>query len=261
MTCSIIMRKPLKNKIQMILAVCFWLLLWQAASVCVNSTILLVSPIAVAKTLFALLLTGTFWHTVAFSAARMIAGFLLALFLGVLLAAIGAKLSFVRILLQPLMLSVKSVPVASFIILALLWLKNAGNLAILISFLMVLPIIYTNTLTGILQADQKLLAMARVFHVPFLRRIRYLVLPAVFPPLKAACNVGLGLCWKSGVSAEVIGITTGSIGAALYNAKIFLSTAELFAWTVVIVLLSLVFEKLFLRFLDMVQTALTEGGL
>ncbi|MEG1154108.1 MAG: ABC transporter permease subunit [Ruthenibacterium sp.] len=261
MTRFITMRKGAKNTLQMILAVCFWLLLWQAASVCVNSKILLVSPFAVLKTLFDLLFTGAFWRTVAFSAARMISGFFLALCVGAVLAAIGARWQFVRILLRPLMLTVKSVPVASFIILALLWLKNAGNLAVFISFLMVLPIIYTNTLTGILQTDQKLLEMAHVFRVPVLQRIRYLVLPAVFPPFKAACNVGLGLCWKSGVSAEVIGITTGSIGAALYNAKIFFSTAELFAWTLVIVLLSLLFEKLFLFFLDKIETALTEDGL
>ncbi|MEG3073149.1 MAG: ABC transporter permease subunit [Ruthenibacterium sp.] len=261
MTHSITMRKGAKNTIQTILAVCFWLLLWQAASLWVDSNLLLVSPLAVLQTLLTFLWTGAFWQTVFFSAARMISGFLLALLAGVLLAGIGAHWQFVRILLRPLMLTVKSVPVASFIILALLWLKNAGNLAVFISFLMVLPIIYTNTLTGILQTDKKLLEMAHVFRVPVLRRIRYLVLPAVFPPFKAACNVGLGLCWKSGVSAEVIGITTGSIGAALYNAKIFFSTAELFAWTVVIVLLSLLFEKLFLFLLDKAEVLLTEGGL
>ena len=66
------------------------------------------------------------------------------------------------------------------------------------------------------------------------------------------CSVALGICWKSGVAAEVIGLPDGSIGDALYRAKITLSTGELFAWTFVIILLSAGFEKLFLALLDKV---------
>ncbi len=258
MTHFITALKKNKNLWQNTLAVCFWLIVWHAASVVVDSSILLVSPFTVAKTLAALVVTGAFWHTVAFSAMRIIGGFLLAFAIGILLAAFAARSNFAQILLRPFMLTVKSVPVASFIVLALLWLKNAGNLATFISFLMVLPIVYTNTLSGILQTDAKLLEMARVLRMTFWRRVRYVYLPSVFVPLRAACAVGLGLCWKSGVAAEVIGITTGSIGAALYNAKIFFSTAELLAWTLVIVLVSLAFEKIFLRGLAVAQKILCE---
>ena len=73
------------------------------------------------------------------------------------------------------MVTVKSIPVASFIILALLWLRNTGNLAVFISFLMVLPIVYTNTLTGIRQADAQLLELARLYRVPWGRAMRYIL--------------------------------------------------------------------------------------
>ena len=232
------------------LAVCFWLLLWQAASVCIGSDLLLVSPVKVLVTLAGLITTGDFWATVLFSTVRILSGFVLAVLVGVVLAVLAAGSGVVRALLRPLMVTVKSIPVASFIILALLWLRNTGNLAVFISFLMVLPIVYTNTLTGIRQADAQLLELARLYRVPWGRAMRYIRLPAVLPPFRAACAVGLGLCWKSGVAAEVIGITSGSIGEKLYDAKLLFSTAELLAWTVVIVLLSLCFEKLFLRALD-----------
>ena len=255
------MRGSWKNNriLQNTLAVCFWLLVWQTASVCIGSSLLLTSPMAVLARLGQLALTGGFWRTVAYSSLRILGGFFLALALGALLAAAAARLPFVGVLLRPLMLTVKSVPVASFIILALLWLHSAGNLAVFISFLMVLPIVYTNTLAGIRAVDAQLLEMARVYRVPTLRRVRYVYLPAALPHFTAACSVGLGLCWKSGVAAEVIGITSGSIGAALYNAKIYFDTAGLFAWTLVIVLLSLAFEKLFLWALRRVGRALTEG--
>ena len=124
--------------------------------------------------------------------------------------------------------------------------------------LMVLPVVYTPTLAGIRETDARLLEMAAVFRVPPAKRVRYLYVPAALPYFRSACTVGLGLCWKSGVAAEVIGITSGSIGEALYNAKILFSTAELLAWTVVIVLLSLAFERLFLWGLARVESVLLE---
>ncbi len=232
------------------LAVCFWLLLWQAASVCIGSDLLLVSPLNVLVTLAGLMFTGDFWATVLFSSVRILSGFVLAVLAGVVLAVLAGAFGAVRALLRPLMVTVKSIPVASFIILALLWLRNTGNLAVFISFLMVLPIVYTNTLTGIRQADVQLLELAKLYRFSPWRIMRYIRLPAVLPHFRAACAVGLGLCWKSGVAAEVIGITSGSIGEKLYDAKLLFSTAELLAWTVVIVLLSLCFEKLFLFALD-----------
>lgn len=232
------------------LAVCFWLLLWQAASVCIGSDLLLVSPVKVLVTLADLMFTGDFWATVLFSSVRILSGLVLAVLAGVVLAVLAGAFGVVRSLLRPLMVTVKSIPVASFIILALLWLRNAGNLAVFISFLMVLPIVYTNTLTGIRQADAQLLELAKLYRLSPWRTMRYIRLPAVLPHFRAACVVGLGLCWKSGVAAEVIGITSGSIGGKLYDAKLLFSTAELLAWTMVIVLLSLCFEKLFLFALD-----------
>ncbi len=238
-----------KSKLQTIMAVCFWLFIWHIASMWIGETIILVSPFVVVKTLFFMIFHMSFWQIVFASSARIIGGFLLALICGVVLAILSASYEVVRILIRPLMITVKSIPVASFIVLALLWLKS-GQLAIFISFLMVLPIVYTNVLEGILSTDPQLLEMAKVFHIPIRRQMRYIFLPAVRPFLMSACTVGLGMCWKSGVAAEVIGITDGSIGGAIYHAKIFLSTAEVLVWTVVIVIVSLLFEKLFLQLLS-----------
>ena len=147
-------------------------------------------------------------------------------------------------------------PVASFIILALVWVRGA-SLSVLISFLMVLPVLYGAVRTGIQSADPQLLEMTKVFRLPLGRRLRAVWLPAVLPAFRQGCSVALGICWKSGVAAEVIGLPNGSIGDALYRAKITLSTGELFAWTFVIILLSAGFEKLFLLLLDCVTRAVT----
>ena len=162
-----------------------------------------------------------------------------------LLAVAAGRLRVLEILLWPYVTVIKSVPVASFIIICLIWL-NTSQLAVFISFLMVFPAIYSNTLQGIRSADPALREMARLYRVPFSRRLGYIYVPQVKPFLLSGCSVALGMSWKSGVAAEVIGVVGGSIGERLYESKVYFQTADLLAWTVVIVVCSVGFEKLVL---------------
>ena len=182
-------------------------------------------------------------------ACTSLGGFLLSCALAVVLAALSARFSRVEELLAPLVAAVKTVPVASFIILALIWLSSR-TLPLFIAALMVFPPVYLNVLEGIRRTDASLLEMARVFRVPFSRTLRGVYLPQVLPYFRSAVSAALGLCWKAGTAAEVIALSSGSIGEKLYNAKIYFQTADLFAWTAAIVLISAAFEKLFLLLVD-----------
>ena len=177
----------------------------------------------------------------------------------VLLGWLSSRLWIIETLLRPITVVIKATPVASFIILVLLWFSSK-NLSVIISMLMVFPVIYLNTLEGIKSTDQKLIEMAKVFRMPLLKRILYIYLPSVIPFFVSACSVSLGLCWKSGIAAEVIGIPDGSIGELLYSAKIYLQTAELLAWTVIIVVISVLFEKLFMALLRWIVKKLGMAG-
>ena len=230
-------------------AVVFWLTVWQLAAAAIGQEVFLVSPLQAAGTLVQLLPRPDFWQRVGFSAGHVLLGFLLGAVCSVVCSVAAERWIWVDALLSPVMQLVKATPVASFIILALVWVSGK-SLSILISFLMVLPVLYGAVRTGIESADPQLLEMARVFRLPLARRVKAIWLPAVLPAFRQGCSVALGICWKSGVAAEVIGLPDGSIGDALYRAKITLSTGELFAWTFVIILLSAAFEKLFLALLD-----------
>lgn len=247
-------KRPAHNSIKL-WAVAFWLLIWQVGSMILDRTmqvnLLLPSPVTALLRLGELALTSAFWRSVGQSFLRIIGGFLLSCLMAFLLAVPASRWNRVRELMGPLVATIKAVPVASFIILALFWL-NSRSLALFISFLMVFPPVYLNVLEGIRQTDKKLLEMARVFRVPLWRRIRGIYLPAVMPYFRTAVSLGLGLCWKAGVAAEVIGLPTGSVGEQLYNAKVYFMTGDLFAWTAVIVVVSVLFEKLFLRLVDCV---------
>lgn len=221
----------------------FWVSLWQVLSVWVDNSIFLVSPFQVVKSLVRLLVTQSFWFTVLSSTVKISVGFFLALLVGILLAIVTYRFQTVKEITLLGMQFIKSIPVASFVILALLWIR-AKNLSVLISFLMVLPLVYMNVLKGIETCDVKLLEMAMVFRMKPLKKLRYIYMPSVLPYLITASSVGLGFCWKSGIAAEVISLADFSIGSKLYEAKLYLITDDLFAWTFVIVAISFIFEKL-----------------
>lgn len=242
-----------KNRIfRNFLAIVFWLAVWQAASLIIGQELFLASPIVVIKTLLQLITEASFWKTLFFSFSRIVFGFLLAIVLGILFAVLSFRFVIVKILLYPITSLIKSTPVVSFIILALLWV-GSRNLSVIISFLMVFPVIYNNTLQGITEVDKQLIEMADVFRIPVFSRIVFIYVHEVMPYFIAGCTVSLGLCWKSGVAAEVIGIPSGSIGERLYQAKIYLNSGELFAWTLVIIVISVFFEKIFLYFLSSIK--------
>ena len=244
-----------KQLFERLAAAAFWLAAWQCAAMAVGQEVFLVSPVQALRTLLQLLPQAEFWQRVGFSSGRILLGFGLGVVCSAALAVAAEICPAAEVLIAPVLQLVKATPVASFIILALVWVRGS-SLSVLISFLMVLPVLYGAVRTGIRAADPQLLEMAKVFRLPLGRRLRAVWLPAVLPAFRQGCSVALGICWKSGVAAEVIGLPNGSIGDALYRAKITLSTGELFAWTFVIILLSAAFEKLFLRALDAVSRAL-----
>lgn len=231
-----------RRKIEKFGAIIAALAVWQIAAMLLNNSLFLVTPMVVVHKLIVLCPTAEFWGTIGFTLMRIGLGFFLALIFGTLLAIVSGRFRLIETMLFPYIAVVKATPVASFIILCLIWL-NSKNLSVFISFLIVLPIVYTNVLEGFKATDPKLLEMASLFEVSSIRRFKYIFIPQIKPYLLSAASVAVGMSWKAGVAAEVIGIPSGSIGEKLYEAKIYLSSGDIFAWTIVIVLISVIFEK------------------
>ena len=223
--------------LRLMLAALFWVALWQVAATAVGQGILLASPVDTLLRLGTLVRTGDFWRSVLFTLGHILTGYALACGLGIALATLAARYALMADLLAPLLSAMRSVPVASFVIAALIWVPSR-RLSLLIVAVIVLPVVYAGTLDGLRQIDPQLTEMARVFRMSRRNRLRCVALPALMPSLTSALSVAMGLAWKSGVAAEVIGIPTGSIGERLYKAKVYLATPDLFAWTLTIVLIS-----------------------
>lgn len=230
------------ERIQTLASVLVWLGVWQLAAMAIGQVLFLPSPLQVLGALWGLVWSGLFWGSVWASFVRIGIGFFAGMALGIVLGCAAAANRFAELLLRPMLLIIKATPVASFTILALVWLPSR-NLSVLITLLMVMPVVYSGTLGGIRAADKNLLEMAQVYHIGAWRRVRAIYLPALWPALFTACDVALGLAWKSGVAAEVIGQARYSIGGQMYLSKINVLVPELFAWTLTVITVSWVFSR------------------
>ena len=223
----------------------FWLIIWQLLAMLVHNPIVLVGPWETLLALIEMLPTAEFRQAVGGSLLHILGGFLLGGVLGLLLAFLAYLQPFFRDLLSPVIGVMKAVPVVSFVVLVLIWAGNRG-LSLYVTAVVVLPILYLNTLEGLLGTDRKLLELAEAYQMTLPARLRGIWLPQLRPQLRGALELAVGMAWKSGVAAEVIGQPLGSLGNSLYRAKINLGTDRVLAISAVTALLSWGLGKLVL---------------
>lgn len=219
----------------------FWIAVWQLFAQITGNELLFPTPVSVFRRFFELASTLDFYKNILYSMVRVLLGALSAIVCGIILGTLTSKWKLLYELLTPLMTVIKSTPVSSFIILALVWMKRT-LLPMFIVYLIVLPVVFSNVYEGIGSTDKKLLEMTRVYGVPFARRVRVLYIPSVLPYLRSAVMTSIGLAWKAGIAAEVLSSPAISIGKKLFEAKQYLETTDLFAWTLAVIIMSLIIE-------------------
>lgn len=240
-------------------ALIFWIGAWAFAAWRLGMPLLLPLPASVARCLWRLMGSGEFWRITGVSLLRVLCGVIIAVALGTVLAALTESFGWLGDLLSPLLTVIKSTPVASFIILAILWMGR-DYVPVFIVVLMALPVIWANVAAGIHTADNGLREMAKVYQFPLMRRLRRIWVPSVMPHFLSGCRTALGLAWKAGIAAEVLTVPANSIGKMLYTSKLNLEVEELFAWTAVVILLSLVIERGLLALLGKAGAAWNAKG-
>ena len=236
-------RARLPVPLRALIAFAFWVGVWWIISAIVGKEVLIPSPPVVAAHLLGLLKTSDFYMSVGLSVLRITAGFAVAVLLGIITGILCAVSKPADTLLSPLFSVIKATPVASFIILALVWI-NKELIPVFISALMVLPVIHGNVREGILSTDKDLLEMAKIFGFTKKQKLLRIYLPSVSPYIAAGVKTCLGLAWKAGVASEVLCFASYSIGNKLYQSKVYLETADMFAWTFTVIVISIIIEKL-----------------
>ena len=252
--------RALKKPAYLLISIAAWILLWQYAADRLDKSVLLPRPGRVLKAFAELVKSERFGTILRSSLLHIATGFAAALVIGCLLAVLCRFSDLAAAIMIPPMKLVKTVPVVSFIILLLLWVKPE-RISVVISFLIVLPVVYENVSRGVRETPEPMVDMARIFRVPLLRRLRFLYLPNAVPYATAAVSSGLSLCWKAGIAAEIIGLSKDSIGRQLYDAKLYLDTENLFAWTIVVILVSVVMEWLIMIVFRALMSAIADPTL
>ena len=217
-----------QNPKRIFISTILWLIIWQFAALLIGNSLFLPSPADTFLCLFRLAATTAYWQSIGNTVVNILLGFFLSVIIGTVMAYVSFMIPSIKEFISIPFGIIRAVPVASFIILALLWV-NSSKLHFLIALLMALPIIYFSVYESLGGADTKLLEMASLYQVPKFRQLIYLNIPVAFQAsIPAYCNA-LALSWKAGIAAEVIGISRKTIGNSLNQAKIYLVTDELFA--------------------------------
>lgn len=228
-------------------AVCLlWLAIWQLAAILINQEILIPTPFSTLKALYTLAATTKFYVAVATSLLRIIAGYSLGIIAGVAGALLSCRFRVFKAICSPLLKIIKAVPVASFIILALVWF-HSSTLPIFISFLMVLPMIWSSVESGLEGIDKKYPELAFVYGLSPIKTFFEVKVPFILPSFISTALTGLGFAWKSGIAAEVICRPRASLGNMLQEAKLYISTPDVFALTAVVAVLSLILETVIIK--------------
>lgn len=244
MTPSITRAEQLKKAALRAAVAVFWLALWELAAFCVGKEVLLPTPVRTVERLFSLLGTSLFWRDCGFSVLRVTGGFIIGNLLGLALGWISFRSKTADMFFAPVLTAVRATPVASFIILALVWI-GGGGVPLFIAALMSLPVVWAGVKTALEGVDRQLVEVADVYGANTRQKLSYLYAPLILPDYLSLSATALGLAWKAGVAAEVLAVSAKSIGRHIYESKLYLETADLFAWTLALILISLALEKLF----------------
>ncbi|PKM51768.1 MAG: ABC transporter permease [Firmicutes bacterium HGW-Firmicutes-7] len=237
-----------KNKtlFHKVCALLFLIFIWHIVAWIINEELFVPTPFSTFKALNSLVFDSDFWVVIGTSIYRVLLGFTISIVIGIITGIASGLNKMIYELFHPMIVIVKSTPVLSFIIIALLWF-DSGDVPIFICFLMCYPIIWTSVVQGIKQVDIDLLEMAKIYQIKTRYVIKNIYIPTAIPYLISGILSGLGLGWKVTVAAEVLSHPKYSIGAYLHDAKIYLESDQLFAWTIVVIILSMVFENIFNR--------------
>lgn len=243
MMASIMKNKSFKKFLTSLFVPLFWISVWWILSVIVDNPYYLPTPKDTFFALLGLFKLESFYKVIFLSFLRVLSGLLAGIAFGTALSFVCHRFKVVRKLITPIISIIKAMPVATFIL--LLWLTLRGSLlTIFVGFIMVMPIIFQNALSGLDSIDKHLIEVSDIFGFSALKRLRLLVFPALRSYLAPAIITSVGLAFKSQIAAEIIAYTNNSIGQYIYDANYGLNTEVVFAWAAVIVAFSISLESI-----------------
>lgn len=246
MMISIMQRKILRN----LISVLIFIFLWYVISALINASLILPYPHEVVKRMIFLCCTKNFWISFCFTFLRVLAAFVISLIAGFLLGFLSADYIMIKDLLSFPLAVIRTVPVISFILIAIFWFKS-DIVPVFVAFLMAFPVMLSSCEKGFEKQSeiQEKLFKAECVGFTGFNAFRYIRLPYAMPSICSGAESSFGLCWKVVAAAEVLSIPKMAVGSIMQKAQIHLETADLLAATLILVIFSLIFQKTFQKLL------------
>lgn len=236
----------MKRKISLLSAVSviICILIWQVVATVLNASVIIPKPLEVLTALIGLFETKNFYLNVGFTVLRAFESFVIIVITGSVFGILSGLSSKVEQILKPLVTMFKAIPVMSIILIAFLWLKT-GQVPVFSAFLMGFPVMYVQTLEGMKRRDKELEQMCFVYKIEGKRKLVNVTIPAMMPYLITGAKQSLSMIWKVVVAAEVLTIPKFGVGRSLHISQIQIETAQVFAWTIIAILLTWIFDSIF----------------
>ena len=172
---------------------------------------------------------------------RALAGVLLANAAGLVLGLGAGLLPAVMRLVAPLVAALQSCPPVVWISLVMVWAGTGSAVPVAVVFAATLPFLFSTTAQGVMGLDRRLFAMSALYNVPWLRRLRQLVLPGIIPYWLAGFSTTLAAGWKAAAVAEFLGSHQG-VGARIFWSYRRMDMDELNAWALALISLGVALE-------------------
>lgn len=224
----------------------FWISIWFIISYVKRREILIVSPQAVLKRLFEILMEKEAYLNIFNTFLNLTLGLLTAVIIALILSYLSYRFNVLKELIEPLVKTIKSIPVVSFIIFALIFFK-IESLGLIISTIVIIPLVYINIMEGLCQISKDYIFMGKIFNVSHFKKFKYIYFESLKPYFLSSLLVSLGFGFKSIVAAEVIGHPEYGLGSRIYDAKIYLDMEGLIAWTIIGISLNFFLEFIIKR--------------
>ena len=220
------------------------LVLWQICAVKVHNDILIPFPAETLMRTVSLFREASFYQSVCATLLRVFRGFMCSMVAALAVSVLSDRFPVFRELIRPVLVIARTIPNICYIVMALIWLGAEGAVSA-VSFLILFPV-FTNAFTNRLEnEDSSLKEVDALYPETFFMRLRYKVIPSLIPEMLATGKTAAGLGLKVGIMAEILGQVRSGIGRSMNFARLYLDTAGIVAWTIVIIILSVGIDMLF----------------
>src|SRR6056297_599514 len=169
-----------KDKTITLVAALVMILIWEIAARIMQSDLLLPPPEDTLIAVGTLIISKGFFKIIGSTILRGLIGFVISFFLALVFGIFAGINRKFHAAIKPLLVTIRSTPVISLILLALIWFR-VDQVPVFIALLTMFPIMTTNIIDGIRQVDENLVEMAFIYKVPQNRIIREVYIPATRP--------------------------------------------------------------------------------